>query len=210
MYVGANFLFTSEDWWALLMQLCCMQNQGLAVPQNSPDTMDVEMRKIMSYGSGDGSGADENAATKKLLQVRLSACVFNHPDGRVLYLCEQQLRGPWTYFSKIPKLPLLCDVQVVAVVVISGFIAGLLGIGGALIFNPFLLQLGVHPQVVASTAVMIILFSSSSISLSFYFSGLLNISYAKARADVVMSTTDYCNPACKRGLQRTNLMRLRS
>jgi uncharacterized membrane protein YfcA len=29
----------------------------------------------------------------------------------------------------------------------SGFTAGLLGIGGALIFNPVLLQLGVHPQV---------------------------------------------------------------
>ena len=63
----------------------------------------------------------------------------------------------------------------------AGFVAGLLGIGGALIFNPFLLQLGVHPQVVASTAVMIILFGSSSISLSFYFNGLLNTSYAKAR-----------------------------
>ena len=36
-------------------------------------------------------------------------------------------------------------------------------------------------QVVASTAVMIILFGSSSISLSFYFNGLLNISYAEAR-----------------------------
>jgi uncharacterized membrane protein YfcA len=37
--------------------------------------------------------------------------------------------------------------QVVAVVAAAGFVAGLLGIGGALIFNPFLLQLGVHPQV---------------------------------------------------------------
>lgn len=105
----------------------------------------------------------------------------------MLCLCQQQLHGLAICTSQIlPTLPPLCDVQVVAVVVISGFIAGLLGIGGALIFNPFLLQLGVHPQVVASTAVMIILFSSSSISLSFYFSGLLNISYAKARAEVVI------------------------
>ena len=29
----------------------------------------------------------------------------------------------------------------------AGFMAGLLGIGGALIFNPVLLQLGVQPQV---------------------------------------------------------------
>ena len=80
-------------------------------------------------------------------------------------------------------------VQVVAVVAVAGFVAGLLGIGGALIFNPFLLQLGVHPQVVASTAVMIILFGSSSISLSFYFNGLLNTSYAQARVVCMTSRT---------------------
>ena len=33
--------------------------------------------------------------------------------------------------------------------------AGLLGIGGALIFNPFLLAMGVQPQVAASTAVRV-------------------------------------------------------
>ena len=36
--------------------------------------------------------------------------------------------------------------SVVAVIAGAGFVAGFLGIGGALIFNPFLLQLGVHPQ----------------------------------------------------------------
>ena len=75
----------------------------------------------------------------------------------------------------------------------AGFVAGLLGIGGALIFNPFLLQLGVHPQVVASTAVMIILFGSSSISLSFYFNGLLNTSYAKARAKIMVPRDRKCH-----------------
>ena len=37
--------------------------------------------------------------------------------------------------------------MVVAVMAFAGFLAGLLGIGGALIFNPVLLQVGVHPQV---------------------------------------------------------------
>ena len=37
--------------------------------------------------------------------------------------------------------------MVVAVMAFAGFTAGLLGIGGALIFNPVLLQLGVQPQV---------------------------------------------------------------
>jgi len=70
------------------------------------------------------------------------------------------------------------------VVAASGFIAGLLGIGGALIFNPFLLAMGVQPQVVASTAVLIILFGSSSISLSFLFNDMLNVSYVKVFAPI--------------------------
>ena len=37
--------------------------------------------------------------------------------------------------------------MVVGVMAFAGFLAGLLGIGGALIFNPVLLQVGVHPQV---------------------------------------------------------------
>ena len=54
---------------ALLSQLRCMQLDVLTFMQHSPDTMDVEMRKIMSYGADDGGRADGNAAAKKLLQV---------------------------------------------------------------------------------------------------------------------------------------------
>lgn len=46
--------------------------------------------------------------------------------------------------------------------------AGLLGIAGAMLFNPFLLAMGVHPQVVAATAIVIVLFGSGAISLSFW------------------------------------------
>ena len=42
----------------------------------------------------------------------------------------------------------------------AGFTAGLLGIGGALIFNPVLLQLGVQPQV--SPAMLPPVFSSTT------------------------------------------------
>lgn len=73
---------------------------------------------------------------------------------------------------------------VVGLVAVSGFVAGLLGIGGALIFNPFMLSMGVHPQVVASTAVLIILFGSSSISLSFLMKGMLNVSYVMVYAPI--------------------------
>lgn len=141
-----------------------------------------------------------------------------------------------------PRIQFICLCVSCSVVAASGFIAGLLGIGGALIFNPFLLALGVQPQVVASTAVspgshnlgqpidvpaaaalpalmrrfggaqqpysrdlhhvgygyvrnvhaaasipmsascvqvLIILFGSSSIALSFLFNHMLNVSYVK-------------------------------
>ena len=44
--------------------------------------------------------------------------------------------------------------MVVFVMVMSGMCAGLLGIGGALVFNPFLLQMGVHPQVCLAVLVL--------------------------------------------------------
>jgi hypothetical protein len=43
--------------------------------------------------------------------------------------------------------PIRALVGVAGVIAIAGATAGLLGIGGALLFNPWLLQLGVHPQV---------------------------------------------------------------
>ena len=79
-----------------------LSHSCLPALQHAPETMDVEMRKIMT-GSGAGDDADRSPQTRLL--------------------------------------------TIVAVVAAAGFIAGLLGIGGALIFNPFLLQLGVHPQV---------------------------------------------------------------
>ena len=50
--------------------------------------------------------------------------------------------------------------MVVAVMAFAGFTAGLLGIGGALIFNPVLLQLGVQPQVTVLTAHALLLHTS--------------------------------------------------
>lgn len=80
------------------------EDQTLIYMQNSPETMDVEMRKIMEVSPEQGE--DSSA--------------ISSPQAKLLW--------------------------VVAVITAAGFIAGLLGIGGALIFNPFLLALGVHPQ----------------------------------------------------------------
>ncbi|KAL0029451.1 hypothetical protein WJX77_009177 [Trebouxia sp. C0004] len=76
------------------------------------------------------------------------------------------------------RRPMKVLLVAMAVFAVSGASAGLLGIAGALIFNPYLLQLGMDPRVVAPTAVVMILFSSSTIALSYFFSGELNTQYA--------------------------------
>ncbi|CAL5221862.1 g4123 [Coccomyxa viridis] len=107
------------------------------------------------------------------------------PELRVVMLGGQENDGS----SGPRKKPYRKLAMVVAVMAFAGFTAGLLGIGGALIFNPVLLQLGVQPQVTASTSVLMILFSSSAIALSFYFQGLLNVSYAQVIAPLCFAAS---------------------
>ena len=56
--------------------------------------------------------------------------------------------------------------------------AGLLGISGASIVNPLLLEFGVHPQAAAATSTLMVLFTSSSAALSFGFGHQLNLQFA--------------------------------
>lgn len=51
--------------------------------------------------------------------------------------------------------PVRALAQVAGVMALAGMTAGLLGIGGALLFNPWLLQLGVHPQVSPASLLVI-------------------------------------------------------
>jgi uncharacterized membrane protein YfcA len=61
---------------------------------------------------------------------------------------------------------------------VAGVGAGLLGIGGGLVLNPFMLTLGVDPQVSAATSSFIILSTSGIALLQFGLSHLLNVEYA--------------------------------
>ncbi len=45
------------------------------------------------------------------------------------------------------RQPVKVLLTAVGILAVSGATAGLLGIGGALIFNPYLLQLGMDPRV---------------------------------------------------------------
>ena len=60
---------------------------------------------------------------------------------------------------------------------IGGVMAGLLGIGGGLIFGPLLLELGLNPIVSTATSNFLVLFTSSSTSLQFILLGTMNFHY---------------------------------
>ncbi|KAA6351296.1 MAG: hypothetical protein EZS28_051850, partial [Streblomastix strix] len=74
----------------------------------------------------------------------------------------------WTLRSSI-LYPFICTA--------AGVLAGLLGIGGALITNPILLEMGVIVPVVTATTSSLILITSSSSSLQFAVGGILPLDW---------------------------------
>jgi len=61
---------------------------------------------------------------------------------------------------------------------IGGGLAGAVGLGGGVVFNPILIGLGVQPQVVASTGMYMIMFSAFSNALTFWIFGNLATTFA--------------------------------
>jgi len=62
--------------------------------------------------------------------------------------------------------------------IIAGLVAGLFGIGGGIVKGPLMLQLGVHPAVASATSAAMILFTSSTATVSYSVFGLLIYDYA--------------------------------
>ena len=60
----------------------------------------------------------------------------------------------------------------------GGWVAGALGLGGGVIFNPLLLQMGVPPRVSSATGMYLITFSKISTCLLYFMFGLLLMDYA--------------------------------
>ena len=59
----------------------------------------------------------------------------------------------------------------------GGWVAGALGLGGGVIFNPLLLKLGVPPKVSSATGMYLIMFSKIAACLVYILAGYLDISY---------------------------------
>ncbi|KAI5084435.1 hypothetical protein GOP47_0000604 [Adiantum capillus-veneris] len=58
-----------------------------------------------------------------------------------------------------------------ALAFVTGFFGGMLGLGGGMIINPFLLELGMHPQATAATCSFMVFFASSLSAIQFWLLG---------------------------------------
>jgi uncharacterized membrane protein YfcA len=60
---------------------------------------------------------------------------------------------------------------------IAGFLASFLGIGGGMVLNPLMLELGIHPQVSVATSAFLVLSTSSSSVVQYAVLGRLPWDY---------------------------------
>ena len=60
---------------------------------------------------------------------------------------------------------------------VAGWVAGALGLGGGVIFNPLLIGLGVPPKVSSATGMYMITFSKISTCILYFINGTLLLDY---------------------------------
>jgi len=68
-------------------------------------------------------------------------------------------------------------VTLVVFSTLGGWVSGALGLGGGAIFNPLLLSMGVPPSVASATGMYLILFSTTSSSITYIIYKMLDICY---------------------------------
>ncbi|CAA7405649.1 unnamed protein product [Spirodela intermedia] len=61
---------------------------------------------------------------------------------------------------------------------LAGVLGGLFGIGGGLLMNPVLLQIGISPQITASTSCFMVFFSASMSSMQYLMLGMKEVNQA--------------------------------
>ena len=69
-------------------------------------------------------------------------------------------------------------IKFVIVALGAGFIAGTVGLGGGVLFNPLLLSFKVPPQVASATGMFMIMFGSLSNVFLYIMADYLDIAYA--------------------------------
>lgn len=80
--------------------------------------------------------------------------------------CKYDLNWTWSILVKI-----------LSISVLIGITAGSLGVGGGIMIGPLILELGVEPIVATHTTNFLVVFSSSSTLIQYYFEGLFAWEY---------------------------------
>ena len=82
------------------------------------------------------------------------------------------------YDQKDIKWSFSQSISIAFIGLLSGFIAGTIGIGGGVVLGPILLSYGIFPVVSTVTTNFLVLLTSSSTSLQFILSQMMNYQYA--------------------------------
>lgn len=86
---------------------------------------------------------------------------------------------------------------------VGGILAGWLGIGGGVIYNPILLKFGIHPQVVSATSLFIVMFVTLSSVILFFIAGMVQLDYAALLAIVAIAITYFSIVQVNKAVQRS-------
>lgn len=86
---------------------------------------------------------------------------------------------------------------------VGGILAGWLGIGGGVIYNPILLKFGIHPQVVSATSLFIVTFVTLSSVILFFIAGMVELGYAALLAVVAIAVTYFSIVQVNKAVQRS-------
>ncbi|CAL9117377.1 unnamed protein product [Musa textilis] len=103
----------------------------------------------------------------------------------VYVLCEkknshhQQVDAQVNAQMRIQALPMFA-FPVAAL--LTGVLSGLFGIGGGLLLNPVLLQIGIPPQTAAATSTFMVMFSASMTTVKYMILGMIQVDRASVYA----------------------------
>lgn len=197
-----GILLNGEGWGAfflLLFTIMCgvfrqhsMNCRGLLSDGMGP-SMDACTRPVMSIFLGGNLCTWMSDATLKEV-LPIAALVI--PAGICLAIASSysatlmQSEG-WTAKE-------VCGYGTMAL--FTGCFAGLVGIGGGLVFSPFMLWMGLAPSVAVATSSTCVIFTSSSTTMQYLFTDRITIALALIYG-VCSSIASYCGTSAVHALQ---------
>jgi ABC-type uncharacterized transport system YnjBCD permease subunit len=92
--------------------------------------------------------------------------------------CETELRAMAMVAVILTAATTVLGLAGLAVWSFAGLCAGMFGVGGGIVKGPLMLEMGVHPQVASATSACMILYTTSTATVSFWIFGLLQADYA--------------------------------